>query len=44
VFNLQTSKQSNRGTRENQERKEKEKEKEKFVTDNHLAHALSHST
>jgi hypothetical protein len=33
VLNLQTSKQSNRGTRENQEeRKEKEKEKEKFVT------------
>jgi hypothetical protein len=32
VFNLQTSKQSNRGTCENQEKKEKEKEKEKFVT------------
>jgi hypothetical protein len=41
VLNLQTSKQPNRGTRENQEeKKKKEEEKEKFVTTIFHTHRL----
>ena len=41
TLNLQTSKQPNRGTRENQEeKKKKEEEKEKFVTTIFHTHRL----